>query len=367
MEWVKWQSPPSVTGSAIFLTLCNTAVTNPPGVNIFQLMVDSGIVECAVDALKAFELHGSGAVDDANIGLFAHAAMMIRSLGFTGWHLPEARPIVEQLRQIPSSLKFVLSHNLDHIKSIGMTTASICAQICAELFGRQEDGFEFSEQQINLVLAVSQGSFDGDLHMYVAKTPHFLKPIVALCISDANKTLLVKSSALLVPLLLSTLFLEADHILSDLDRDIKAAIQTDAANCFLQIAVFGPGREMLAAEGAAMEALHALADGHALTPEAKLSAAGAIMAIEGRSHEPQPESMAVEHGVEGKHLMVSCECRRQLLAWIVLTDVQLAHRSMGRPGHDRAARPLAAGPRLPRVVRCGHDEGQHRRCDERRN
>ena len=68
---------------------------------------------------------------------------------------------------------------------------------------------------------------------------------------------------------------------------------------------------MLAAEGAAMEALHALAEGRALTPEAKLSAAGAIMAIEGRSHEPQPESMAAEHGVEGRHLMVSCECRPQ--------------------------------------------------------
>ena len=56
-----------------------------------------------------------------------------------------------------------------------------------------------------------------------------------------------------------------------------------------------------------MEALHALADGSALTPEAKLSAAGAIMAIEGRSHEPQPESMLAEHGAEGKHVMVSCE------------------------------------------------------------
>ena len=85
------------------------------------------------------------------------------------------------------------------------------------------------------------------------------------------------------------------------------AIQTDAANCFLQIAVFGPGREMLAAEGAAMEALHALAEGRALTPEAKLSAAGAILAIEGRSHEPQPESMLAEHGAAGKHVMVSCE------------------------------------------------------------
>ena len=103
------------------------------------------------------------------------------------------------------------------------------------------------------------------------------------------------------------MLLEADHVLSDLNPEIKAAIQTDATNCFLQIAVFAPGREMLAAEGTAMDALHALADGKALTPEAKLSAAAAIMAIEGRSHELQPQT--AEHGTEDRHLMVSCECR----------------------------------------------------------
>ena len=78
-----------------------------------------------------------------------------------------------------------------------------------------------------------------------------------------------------------------------------------------------------------MEALHALAEGRALTPEAKLAAAGAIMAIEGRTHEPQPESMAVEHGAEGRHLMVSCECRPRLLCWKLLTDVELAPQING--------------------------------------
>lgn len=287
----------------IFVALCHTVITNPPGVNLVKLLVDTGIVECVVDALKAFELHGPGAVGEANIGLYAHIFAMLQPVNYCA---PEAKPVVEQLQQIPSTLKFVLNHDLIHVRGAGLTTAGFCAPICAEIFGKQEDGFEFSQAHVEVLLAMKKDGFDGNSQAYFAKTPHYLKPIEALCISDANKLLMVKSTTL-IPLLLSTLFLEADHVLSDLNTDIKAAIQTDATNCFLQIAVFAPGREILAAKGAAMGALHALADGEALSPEAKFSAAAAIMAIEGRSHEPQLNT--VGHGTEDRHLMVSCECR----------------------------------------------------------
>ena len=39
---------------------------------------------------------------------------------------PGSEPIVRLLREIPSALKFVLDHPLDHMKSVGITTASIC-------------------------------------------------------------------------------------------------------------------------------------------------------------------------------------------------------------------------------------------------
>ena len=124
--------------------------------------------------------------------------------------------------------------------------------------------------------------------------------------------MLVKSSAL-VPLLVAALFIyvDAEHVRFSVDAEVKAAVQSDAVNCFLQIAVFAPGRELLVADGGAMEALHALAvEGNdlALTPDAQLAAAGAILAIEGRTHEPQPEMIAAQHGMVGRHVMVSCEC-----------------------------------------------------------
>ena len=39
---------------------------------------------------------------------------------------PGAAPIIKLLREIPSALRFVLEHPLDHMKAVGMTTASFC-------------------------------------------------------------------------------------------------------------------------------------------------------------------------------------------------------------------------------------------------
>jgi hypothetical protein len=312
VDMVRWQSSTCLVTTCVWAVLCHTTITNPPGINTAKLIVDSGVIGYFCAACKAFELHGAGAVDDASPGLYIHALVMLQSLDLTA---PEAKPIAEQLRQIPSSLKFMVepAHNLIHIRSVGMMTASMAAFICASVFGKEEAGdegphvFEFSEEIIDSLLTTNRAQFDGSLSIFFAKTLHWLRPIEMLCVSDANKSLLVKSAAL-IPLLLSALFLEDDGgVNSGLDDAVKAAIQIDAASCFLQIAVFGPAREILAADGAAMGALHALADGHARSPEAKLSAAGAILAIEGRSSSHEPEPMpGGEHSVGGRHLMVSC-------------------------------------------------------------
>ena len=47
-------------------------------------------------------------------------------LGNLNLTAPGAEPIVQLLRGIPSALRFVLDHPLDHIKAVGATTASSC-------------------------------------------------------------------------------------------------------------------------------------------------------------------------------------------------------------------------------------------------
>ena len=120
------------------------------------------MAELACAAFKAFELTGAGAVTEANVAVFIHALIMLQSLDLSA---PEATPIVEQLRQIPSALRFLLDHDLVHIGPTGMTTAAVCAQICAVVFGKEEDAgsFDFTEAQVDVFLAYMKDCFDGTL------------------------------------------------------------------------------------------------------------------------------------------------------------------------------------------------------------
>ena len=47
---------------------------------------------------------------------------------------------------MPSTLRFLLDHELSHFVETCATGASYCTKLCAVLFGKQEGGgFEFSQ------------------------------------------------------------------------------------------------------------------------------------------------------------------------------------------------------------------------------
>ena len=111
--------------------------------------------------------------------------------------------------------------------------------------------------------------------------------------------MLVQCNAL-VPLLLDALFLDPENPRKDMDERLRAGIQCDGAECFLQLALFEPGKELLEQHAEALDALRALVGGAALTEEARLSASSALAAVEGPAPGPGPDP-----GDE-KHVMVSC-------------------------------------------------------------
>ena len=104
---------------------------------------------------------------------------------------PEAQPIVQQLEGMGSALRFTLDHSLDHMKAMGLTTASFCATVCALVFGKLEDGggFDFSQTLVNDVVTGSKEFLTGSLAPFWPTVPaYFLRPLVHLCISGALRT-----------------------------------------------------------------------------------------------------------------------------------------------------------------------------------
>ena len=77
--------------------------------------------------------------------------------------------------------------------------------------------------------------------------------------ADANKALLVQCDVL-IPTLFDALFLDPEHPRKDLDEALRAGIQCDGAECFLQLALVEQGKELLERHPESLDALRALAD-----------------------------------------------------------------------------------------------------------
>ena len=121
--------------------------------------------------------------------------------------------------------------------------------------------------------------------------------------------MLVRCDAL-IPTLLDALFLAPEHPRKDMDETLRAGVQCDGAECFLQLALFEPGKELLEQNPEALDALRLLTDG-GLTKEAREHASGALVAVEGLAPPPAPTPG------DQKHIMMSCKSSLREPAWIL--------------------------------------------------
>ncbi len=318
-DWITWRTPTGIVGNSI-CTLGWTLSTIVGMPHKTQLLLDKGFVDVAISVLKAYELRGANKVPEATpCGIWC-MVQMVAALDLTA---PEAKPVVRLLEGIPSALRFMLDHPLDHVKGLAMSTNGACPAVCAMAFGKEEGGhFAFDQAMIDGVIHDKLTYFSGAKSGFLPQLPpFFLRPLVHLCVSDVNKRLLVQSSDL-VRLLTEGLLVAPQHERHTQDEPIKAAVQQDAAECLLQLALFEVGRDMLAKEGGVMEALHALADGQGLTEMAQQYASGAMMALERRTGELLPVS-----DESGGHLMVSYQ-------WDVQKTIARIVRSLQARGYD---------------------------------
>ena len=230
-----------------------------------------------------------------------------------------------------------------------MVTSADCSRVCAFAFGKMEEGgaFEFSQDIVDGALQTALTIFSGAMLPYnTMLAPWFLRSLVHLCISDANKLLLMQSP-LLTRLLVEALLVDPAHPRQEQADAVKAGIQCDAAECFMQLAMFGPARDALKQDAEVLDSLRAVVD-KGITEEAKKSAEGALMALDPKEghREIDPDSL---------HVMMSC-ARNILLSFREISSgltgcVCVRNRPMGLPGRRHQNRRGAAGERIRSVVR----------------
>ena len=154
-DWITFRTPTGIlAGSICTLAWVLSTVSLP---NKTQLLLDKGFIEVAISGLKAFELRGVSKLHEANVvGVFC-CITMLAALDLTAH---EAKPIVALCEGIPSALRFMLEHKLDHVQAFGMSTNGACSAVCALAFGKQEGGdFAFDQQMIDGSVAESLRTF----------------------------------------------------------------------------------------------------------------------------------------------------------------------------------------------------------------
>eukprot|EP01048_Picozoa_sp_COSAG05_P011560 COSAG05_NODE_1097_length_5894_cov_2.299741_4_plen_492_part_00 len=279
-EWVRYRTDAGIQAGMVAVAFAQTVATKTVG---YEELGACGFVAATGLMLEELEQLGESQLAEANVATIVHAVCVVSPV-FVDITLPEAAPILAILQGLrPSALRFSLDHNLKHIGAIGLNLAPLMGLAAAVIYGKEEEGvFAFTQEIVDDFLSFVSAILSGNAAPFIELTGSFLMPVVNLCISDLNKSLMVRSSGLL-PLLLDALLLNPGHVRAERDsEEVKAAIQADAAHCFMQIALYGPGRELLAGADAVLSALRALAAGEARSENAQLSAEGALVAIEGK-------------------------------------------------------------------------------------
>ena len=103
--------------------------------------------------------------------------------------------------------------------------------------------------------------------------------VLELCISDANKPLLLAND-LFIPYLISGLFLDPDHPRADLKDELKIWNQQTHAECLAQVALFPAGRDALLRNPDVSEALVSVSE-RGLSEEACEFAKAALKSLRG--------------------------------------------------------------------------------------
>ena len=187
------------------------------GVDVVQPLLDAGAIDIAISALTAYHMLGNPM--QASCCALTYGALNMLEVLLKSVH---AKPVADKLRASgQASFRYLLDHPRFNFKAICLETGVQAAKAAALVWGRDDDGggLAFRQEEIDKVMQlVDHRGYFASIFGMRADHGH---PILALCVSDINKQLLLNSEGF-VPLLVDSLLLDLEHPRRD-DSPIVAA------------------------------------------------------------------------------------------------------------------------------------------------
>jgi hypothetical protein len=276
-----------------------------------------GLFDLLLDIFEAYEAHPDPAA--CSPMLMTLAGIVLHMVGFCS-----VDSYATRMLHASSAFQFLLEHELDWLSPVGMTSNSQGAvAIACELFGREESAdatMELTQAHVDTCLAFPQCLMDPNFFggMYPAFRA-YVRPILALSVSDHHKPLLLKSPGFFKLLALG-LFNDEDHPKGAKDphapasEETQAIWQTTCVQSILQLALWVPqGRDALLADEGLCTELRIVVE-RPKTQEAQDSARAALSALglinTGSQARGDSGSSVVQ---SSKHVMISYQWSAQTM------------------------------------------------------
>ena len=280
-DWISVSRCPSGRALGASFMLCCVFLNRPdPGT--------PGLLEVCLDALAAYEQAGANE-DTGACQIYCIAQVLYCSRAFT---FSDANAAA--IRDAAPSIRFLLDHPQNLASDVGVTSGLAAGFTAAEVFGRDEDSttMQLRQDDIDDFVRLFERQMTGEFFGGVMPiNPMWSDYLLHLSVSDHHKPLILANPGA-IPLLISGLFLDPDHprglrakeILHEAAAptplEVQAVYQRNWTELLEQLALFGPGKEALLCDEAAMAALEAVVE-LGMTEEAKQHARGALIALRG--------------------------------------------------------------------------------------
>jgi hypothetical protein len=279
----------------------------------FEACVASGLFDLCVEMARAFASAGMAGIQDTDHSCLMYVLTFLAKYG-------SQHPSCEaKIRGSAAALAFCLENSLDSNQELGYTTGGMTARVCCNVFGRDEGGSEFNFTPHHIETLVEDWSQICRAIGFKATTKPTADNIFAaqLCVSDANKPLLMANSRFL-PYLVDALLSDPDHPRAEMKEELKIWCQEHHCEALLQLAVHEDSREALLRDQSVTPALEAVAQ-TGMSQAAREQAAAALVALSDRA------LVMLAEGSQ-KHVMLSYQ-------WNVQTAVQRINESLIARGY----------------------------------